>query len=370
MNESMPIFPVFTFQKVSACVSQLLHADIHALFLNPTFGVGLVLFVPACIGVYALQASFHTQEDKLRACFRANQYVHRNNTRQQRWIEICLHGLLTLHETLETCVRRVTYPLTCSVFALPVFLGGWFHLLVNAKSEVLLLASPAYFPFTTFGSLALPDGTLLGKMRLVQEMVPNYVILAHSAVSNSIWVCFEPTKHLSVQYVDWLIVYYVLLCSVLCAWYMTLHYFLMGLIRAYTGMWPSYSLNPFLMGRWTSAVLGERVHGYFQHVLWRAKPKNQWFQWLVMVDMVCCSPMSWLVGWLPMCSNLYYSEVMRLAPYYSDYCLHPHDPRLARVFSAMEQTLAMHPWYEYPMHTLTHMHMTCMHTFWQAVGLM
>ena len=325
---------ILSQENVSACIDQVISADIHALFLNPTFGLGLILALPMCMVFTVLIA----QPPKNLS------------------VEEFIRFLCNLHNYTDSFLVSFTKPITWFPFAFHCVLLGWFHQLVEPKIGIMVQGTSLTPPFT---------------FRIMPECADsaNQIIKAHDPAVNHIWVSFEHTKCIALQYIDWLIIYYILICCLCVTWCFWLGWFCYILGRGYTGVTPhlqNESAKTLVCG----PIFLSMFNNKYQNIEKYLKKMGSWksVSVLFMLEVFFLSPYCWLLWWLPIASTEYYGFIDTIQSVIRFRELYEYGDN--KLGDSLEVILANPSFSKHPILFLAHTHMECVHAVWKAFGLM
>ena len=332
---------IFSQTKVSACIDQLISADIHALFLNPTFGMGLILILPMCMIFTVLVTQPPTNLS----------------------IEEFLRFSCNLHNYTDSFLVSFTRPITSFPLAFHCVLLGWFHQLAEPKIGVMVggtsLTPPFIFPiFSKY--------TSVGKDTFFADSA-NEIIQAHDPAVNQIWVCFEHTKCIALQYIDWFVIYYILICCLAITWCRWLFWFCTILGRGYTGVYPRLQIE-HVKRLGYGPIFGLLFNNKYQNIEKYLKKMCSWKSahvlLLFFLEAFFLSPYFWLCIWLPEASTryLWYIEAIKVSILIREISGEPG--------GSLEAILANPSFSKQPLLFLVHTHMEYVHAVWKALGLM
>ena len=330
---------------VSACIDQVISADIHALFLNPTFGMGLILTLPMCMVLIVLA----TQPPK--------------NLSVEEFIRFSCN----LHNYTDSFLVFFIKPITWFPVAFHCVLLGWFHQLMEPKIGVMVQGTLLTPPFTF---RPVPKCDAVGKNTFFADSA-NEIIKAHDPTVNPIWVSFEHTKCIALQYIDWFVIYYILICCLCVTWCFWLGWLCYILGRGYTGVAPrlqNESAKTLVCGPIFLSMFNNKYQNIEKYL--KKMGSRKFVSVLFMLDVLFLCPYYWLLCWLPIASLAYYGQidgiqsVIRLRELIRE-VYDEGEPG-----DSLEVILANPSFSKYPILFLAHTHMEYVHAFWKALGLM
>ena len=344
----METYPLLNTVKVMNCIEQIKAGDIFLLFLNPVFSMALVCIIP----IIAIIWGFLSANNKF-----------------------------SLHSVVESILSRTklcAYPLLCPIYysslTFPAILIGWFHLIVgSSKLGEVVVTSPALFPWITYAT------------RIHPEQHINNVDYAHSAWMNQIWVTYEPSKHILLQWVDFFIYHYVLVCSVVVIFVAVLSIvasvlFVVIYGNTKTRMIVDYDFELLKIGPIASLFffiypeeLEDKEDDHEDKTNFTlSEYLIYWISRLVSLLDSLLSPYVSLSLVLPFLSGIYEGEALFLvarAPF-DPWNIGLNSADLHTLFEIEQHALHTSAWYMYPVHKLVFAHMECVHAFWSFINMM
>jgi len=339
----METHPFLNTAKVMNCIEQIIAGDIFLLFLNPVFSMALVAILP-CISII--------------------------------WGFLSANNKFSLHSVVESILMRANmyaYPLLCPIYysslTFPVILLGWFHLIVgSSKLLEVVMTSPAFFPWITYTTRNHSDS--------------NFVEIGHSSWMNQIWVTYEPSKHIVLQWVDFFVYHYVLVCSVVVLFVLFLSLVASILFRVIYGntktrMIIDYNFKRLEIGPFTSLffyVYPEQLDDDEDDIELTAFESLEYyvFRVVLLLDDYLLSPYACFYLVFPFLSAIYGIEALYLSAGtpFDPWNIGLNSADLHTLFEMEQHALHTSAWYMCPVHKLVFAHMECVHAFWRFVGLM
>jgi len=342
----METHPLLNTVKVMNCIEQIKAGDIFFLFLNPVFSMALVCIIP----IIAIIWGFLLAEKKM-----------------------SLHSVVeSILRQTNLCAYPLLWPIYKSSLTVPIILLGWFHLIVgSSKLGEVVVTSPAFFPWITYTTRNSSNS--------------NFVEVGHSPWMNQVWVTYEPSKHILLQWVDFFVYHYVLMCSVVAIFVLFLSFvectlFLVIYGNTKTRMIIDYNYQLLQIGPIASLfffIYPEELEDkedddedktnftLSEYLIYRlSRLVSLLDSWL--------SPYTLLSLVLPVLSGIYELEAILLSvgvPFYP-WHMHLNSSELVTLFQAQEHALHTSAWYMYPVHKFVFAHMECVHAFWSFFGMM
>jgi len=346
----METHPFLNTAKVMNCIEQIIAGDIFLLFLNPVFSMALVAIFP-CISII--------------------------------WGSLSANNKLSLHSVVESILMRAkmyAYPLLCPIYysslTLPIILLGWFHLIVgSSKLMEVLGTSPAFFPWITYAT------------RNHSHLPLNYVEVGHSPWMNQIWVTYEPSKHIVLQWVDFCVYHYVLVCSVV-VFFIAILTVVEGVLflviyGQQTRTIMNYEFNGLHSGPFKALFfyvykeeLKDIEKGYEDESEQTITPFESFLllvaRILFVIDDYILAPGRLFMVFLPVLSMTYGIEelLLQMGSPLDAHNLGLNSSELVTLLEMGQHTLHASAWYMYPVHKLVFAHMECVHAFWSFIGMM